>query len=271
VLSDGTQARSWEDEGWGDQWIALVESLMRQVQPDNDNRTDCFYVLRTAAYVCLSLQWTKQAQHYAQAIRLLQDEQPDVAQRQRYLIEASLIDLKLAHQIADTQAINRIGTHLTHLLATWEADVQGLPLNSERVRQYRMLCHNVAAPLYRAQQYQLAIPLFRRAITYGAMPSEPFLWLAACIWATTPPTPKCRNDVGALLAQAARRYDNGSDPWQRFRALPEFENVDFEREFGKIIILHALHLYTDLYAFPLQKPLHLLVILLQEEFVLVRY
>jgi hypothetical protein len=56
VLADGTQAQYWENMRQGSAWITHVEQLLHQIEPCATNRTDRFYVARTAAYGCLSLQ-----------------------------------------------------------------------------------------------------------------------------------------------------------------------------------------------------------------------
>jgi len=59
------------------------------------------------------------------------------------------------------------------------------------------------------------------------MPYEPFLWLAASLWAST----KNKEGVLPLLAQAAHRYNDGGEPWQHFRTLPEFREVESDPQF----------------------------------------
>lgn len=103
----------------------------------------------------------------------------------------------------------------------WQPQIHGLPFGDEKVRRYRILCHNTAALLYRARQYDLAIPLFQRAIAYRAMPCEPYLWLAASLWATI----KDPASVAPFLEQAARRYSYGGDPWEYFHCLPEVADL----------------------------------------------
>ncbi len=227
VMSDSTQARCWEASGQAEQWMALVESLLHQVEPSQDTRADRFYVLRTASYICLSVQKTEQVQHYIQMIRALMNEDSQWAENKRYFVESSLIDLKIHDEAADMEGVRRVGQDVTHHIMAWEAELQGLPFEDERVRRYRTLCHNTAAPLYRAKHYDLAIPLFRCAIAYGTMPYEPFLWLAASLWAST----KRREEVVPLLSQAAQRYNDGGEPWQHFRTLPEFHEVQNDPQF----------------------------------------
>ena len=148
-----TQARRWEASGQVDQWMALVESVLHLVDPSQNTRADRFYVLRTAAYICLSLQKAEQAQHYSETIRALMKEDSQWAENKRYFVESSLIDLKIYYEAADTESVRRVGQDLTHHLMAWEVELQSLPLEDEKARRYRTLCHNTAAPLYRAKHY----------------------------------------------------------------------------------------------------------------------
>lgn len=119
VLADGTQARCWENMGQGSAWIVHVEQLLHQIEPSVNNRTDRFYVARTAAYVCLSLQEWEQAHQYAQTICALTDEDATWPENQRLIVEAALIRLKMSQEHADHEGIRRIGQEIiTSLAAT---------------------------------------------------------------------------------------------------------------------------------------------------------
>jgi tetratricopeptide (TPR) repeat protein len=219
VMYDGTQASCWEQNERGEEWLQIVQALLQQVEAHEANRMDRFYCLRTAAYVCLSLEQTSYAQEFIQAVAALADEDLSWAGNLRCRTEASILLIKLASDANDVQRIRAVGEEITHELTSKQP--HEITTSIEAIRQYRMLCHNTAAPLYRAKQYDLAIPLFEQAIRYGAMPYDPYLWLAASLWATTHQTEK----VFVLLRQAAQRYSDGEDPWQKFRRLPEFAAV----------------------------------------------
>ena len=98
----------------------------------------------------------------------------------------------------------------------------------EERRRLGTVSHNAAAPVYRAGQYDLAIPLFRQAIQLGAGSAWPYAWLAASLWATT----KNREEVLALLREAAARFEGTGDrAWQTLRHLPEFHELQDDPAF----------------------------------------
>jgi len=164
---------------------------------------------------------------YAYAIRCLVGEDPFWTEMRWVRVECAIIDIDAAHQDGQTEQVVAFANAITDHLEEWEGQLGGAPL--DEIRQFRSRCHNVASALYRGRYYDLAIPLFRKAITYCTMAHEPYLWLAACLWATT----KQREKVLPFLVQAAHRDTDGGEPWENFRALPEFDDVRDDPEFAQ--------------------------------------
>ena len=227
VLADGTQSRSWFWVGKGREWLSLLDDLLQQVEPTSQNRLDRFYCLRTAAYMGQDLDETDIMRRSAHAIRCLLEEDPSWADARWVRVECAIIDIDAAHQDGQTEQVVALANAITSHLEEWERQLTNAPL--AEIRQFRSRCHNVASALYRGRYYHLAIPLFRRAITHRTMAHEPYLWLAACLWATM----KRRQEVFPLLIQAAHRYRYGGEPWESFRTLPEFDDVRDDPQFAQ--------------------------------------
>jgi len=226
VLGDGTQARSWFWVGKGWEWLSMLDDLLQRAQPTSRNRLDRFYCLRTAAYVGKDLGETKLMRNYAHAIRCLTEEDPSWADARWVRVERAIIDIDAAHLDGQTAQVVALANAITNELEEWERQLTGAPL--AEVRQFSIRCHNVGAALYyRSGYHDLAIPLFRKAIAHCILAHETYLWLAACLWATT----KQRAEVLPLLTQAAHRYLDGGEPWDNFRTLPEFDDVRDDPQF----------------------------------------
>jgi tetratricopeptide (TPR) repeat protein len=226
VLADGTQALSWFRIGEGREWLSVLNDLLQQAEPTGQNRLDRFYCLRTAAYMGQFLSETNIMRHYAHAIRCLIEEDLSWTERRWVDVECTIIDIDAAHLDGQTEQVFALASAITNHLEEWEHHLVGAAL--DEIRQFSTRCHNVAAALYyRGKYYDLAIPLFRKAIAHCIMVHEPYLWLAACLWATT----KQREEVLPLLVQAVHRYPDGGEPWENFRTLPEFDDVRDDPEF----------------------------------------
>ena len=78
--------------------------------------------------------------------------------------------------------------------------------------------HNSAAPVYRARQYDLAIPMFRRAIELEIPSEYSYLWLAASLWATD----SDRSEALSILKRGI--YYSRFDRYSANKA-PEFDDV----------------------------------------------
>ena len=94
----------------------------------------------------------------------------------------------------------------------------------ERPNQYVMLCHNAAGRLYFAKRYKRAARLFREAIR-GKAPNLTYIFLAACVWAST----QDRGEVKAHLGEAAKRDPSGT-VWRRAQQMPEFADLADDEE-----------------------------------------
>ena len=227
VLADGTQARSWFRIGKGREWLSMLDDLLQQVEPTSQNRLDRFYCLRTAAFMGKDLKDTTIMRKYVHAIRCLIEEDPSWAETRWVRVECVIIDIDAAHQDGQTEQVVVLAHEMTNYLEEWEHQLTGATL--AEIRQFRCRCHNVASALYRGRYYDLAVPLFRKAVAHCTMAHEPYLWLAASLWVTI----KQRQEVLLLLTQAAHRYHYGGKPWENFRTLPEFDDVRDDPQFAQ--------------------------------------
>ncbi len=227
VLADGTQSRSWFWIGKGREWLSMLDNLLQRAEPTSQNRLDRFYCLRTAAYMGQDLKDPAIMRHYAHAIHCLIEEDPTWTDTRWVRVECAIIDIDVAHQNGQIEQVVALANAIINHLEEWEHQLAEAKL--DEIRQFRSCCHNVASALYRGRYYDLAIPLFCKAISHRTMPHEPYLWLAACLWATT----KQREKVLPLLIQAAHRYLGGGKPWETFRSLPEFDDVRDDPEFAQ--------------------------------------
>ncbi len=236
VLGDGTQANCWQRVEKAEQWFALLDWLFAHARPTIDNHLDRFYCLRTAVHLCLRCKDEHRLQTYLKSLTCLEQE-PFESEKQMWMhIEIQILHIIAASMHGNSQHMREHAQTVTHLLSQWETAID--PNTTTQREQFRSLCHNAAAPLYRAKQYDLAIPLFRKSIAHHTNPHYAYLWLAASLWYTTHE----RREVLLLLQQAAARYDERGNPWEHFQKLPEFQDVQEDAEFQAYAsILETIH------------------------------
>jgi hypothetical protein len=228
AISDSTQASCWWMLGQREGWFALFNDLMSRITPTEQNRDDRFETLRTATVLYVRSErkdQVEQAQPLFSSLYDLVEEDATWAQHDDRLIEIQSMHIKALHILGQTQSVRELGAQATHLLRSWMSRVAE-PSVEER-RQFRRLCHNIAAALYYARQYDLAIPLFEQAIAYGVSTPHPFLWLAASLWVTTQDRPR----VFALLEQA-RAHDASGRIAKHMSEAPEFANLQSDPQFA---------------------------------------
>jgi hypothetical protein len=94
-----------------------------------------------------------------------------------------------------------------------------------------IMYHDMGGTLYLTRQYDLAIPLLRRAVELNSFVEHTYLWLAASLWASG----KERSDVLAILKHGAHRAVGnqglGSLGYDKWMNLPEFQNVVNDADF----------------------------------------
>lgn len=221
LMNDATQALCWLRVQQQEAWFALFADLMARVQPDAHNREDRFLSLRTALLLTLQAKGANQAERahaLLEALYHLLQEEPGWEPADDFLLETQAMHLEVLQALGETAALRQRGQAATRQVNAWIRKLNQ-PSLAQR-RQLRRLCHNLAASLYAAQQYDLAIPLLQQAIAYGSTTPHSYLWLAACLWATH----KNRAEVMALLEQA-QAHDASGTLAQQIRRLPELEDL----------------------------------------------
>lgn len=233
VLADGTQARSWLKIGQGAEWLRQYHQFDNQAPHTSDNRLDRFYCLRTAVHLCLSLGDLTQVDSLLEKLHQLEQENPAWTELRWIRVEVVILDIIVADKRGDAVLVRNLAMIATTKLETWECELNSH--DPSEIMRFRSLSHNVAAPLYRGKQYDLAIPLLRKAVDYHTNPHYAYLWLAASLWQTT----HQREQVFPYLRQAIARYDGEGNPWDTFQKLPEFEDVRQDPEFLKVATLSS--------------------------------
>jgi tetratricopeptide (TPR) repeat protein len=222
VMSDGTQSLSWMAMSKGDEWLQIFHEIITSVAPSQDNRQERFYYLRTAGLVYTNLERFQEALQVTNKIRDLSNEDPNWEPSFGMRIESYALEIKVHGRRQDVSAIRRIGQDASLELEVYRS--QHLDFNFDEKRKLSTLHHNLAAALYFARQYDLAIPLFRSAISLGMWEQWTYSWLAASLWITT----KSRPEVLQLLKQASERVVGNYDAWMN---LTEFQDVLTDAEF----------------------------------------
>ena len=237
VMQDGTQALAWVAAGRAEEWLAIVRDLFAHCPATPENCESRFVCLRTAGLVEARLQRTAAALALADEMRALAAEDPAWERAFDAEMEADILALNAYQEARQLTALRRAAqataTRLDARIAT-RGSLEGLS-PAER-RWVGIVAHNAAAPLYRAGQYDLAIPLFRQALDYGTRSVWTYAWLAASLWATT----KDRTAVLPLLREAAARFQGTGDrAWQEIGHLPEFHEVVDDAAFRAALTVTA--------------------------------
>ena len=222
VMYDGTQAVCWSATSKGDEWVQIFNDIMAVITPSPENRYDRFIYLRTANRMCSQREKFEEALQIANRIRDLSEEDPNWEPAFGVRIESYASQIAVHRELQNISEIRCIGEDACAELGAYRA--QNADLDFEQKRKLSTLYHNLAASLYFARQYDLAIPLFRSAINLGVWEHWTYSWLAASLWATT----KSRFEVLSLLKQGSDRVVGNYDAWTR---LPEFQDVVTDAEF----------------------------------------
>lgn len=219
VMYDATQAFCWEAVGKTDEWLGIFNDILAITPATPRNRADRRYLLRTASALMKKAHRSQAALQTAERLRALIDEDPAWDEALEVDIDAKCMQIEAYGDLQNVLEVRRVGMEATALLED-HAREQESP--SQEIQE--ILYHNTAAALYASRQYDLAIPLFRRAIELKSTVPYAYLWLAASLWATT----KDRAQVLPLLEKA--RLLRLSDPLPLQKA-PEFEDVAEDAEF----------------------------------------
>lgn len=216
VVYDGTQALCWAEDGKADEWLAISEGLLKDILPTPENRYDRYYLLRSAGDLLNYhlLKRTDNCLQIAGRMHELCDEDPSWDRRVEVHSQAYALEVGAYQNLQDVVGLRRAGLAGTALLQECKT---GHP-------HLNVMCNNLAWPLYRAKQYDLSIPLHRRAMELGTSSEHTYLWLAAALWATT----RDRAQALSILKQGMPRCRGN---WYKLEGLPEFQDVVDDPEF----------------------------------------
>lgn len=220
IMYDGTQARCWIEVSRSDEWLDIYRALIGEVPPTDHNRVERRYLIRTACVVLSYSGRPAEALKEAGELDRLAREKAHWEEAAETAFDARAAEIEAYRMLDDMPGLRRAAQIVTSGL---ERQYERLAeLKKDEVRALWGLYHNTAAPIYRARQYDLAIPLFRRAIELGIPSNYAYLWLAASIWATE----RDRTQVLSLLKQGVAYSRFG-----RHRTAAEFEDVMDDPEF----------------------------------------
>jgi len=243
VMRDSTQALSWAALCRVDEWLTIVNELFENVDAVPENRDARFNCLRTASGMLARTGRTGESLEVAARMGALADEDPLWERAFDMRAEAGSQKIN-AYQVAGSVGdVRRAGLEATQLVTEHVARLGGVGGISDPALRKRLatVAHNVAAPLYRGRQYDLAIPLFRLAVSLGIggsppLSAWPYGWLAASLWVTE----RDRTAVLPLLREAAARYQGTGDAfWRAVRKHPEFQDFADDPEFAAAAAIPA--------------------------------
>ena len=225
IMYDGTQARCWIEVSRSDEWLQIYRELSSEVPPTDHNRVERRYYIRTACSVLNYSGRPAEALKEVEALdRLTQDKNywEEAAETE---FDARAVEIEAYRMLNDIPSLRRVARIVTSRLE--QQYRRRAELKREELRALWGLYHNTAAPIYFARQYDLAIPLFNRAIELGIPSNYAYLWLAASIWATDGD----RTQVLSLLRQGVVYSRFG-----RHGIAVEFEDVLDDPEFKGVLI-----------------------------------
>ena len=220
IMYDGTQARCWIDVSRSDEWLEIYRELMGEVPPTDHNRVERRYYIRTACTVLNYSGRPAEALQEAGVLDRLSREKKHWEEAEETAFDARAVEIEAYRMLDDMPSLRKAARIATSgLERQYERRAK---LTKDEVRALWGLYHNTAAPIYRARQYDLAIPLFSRAIELGIPSNHAYLWLAASIWATD----RDRNRALSLLRRGVAYSRFG-----RHGTATEFEDVMDDPEF----------------------------------------
>jgi tetratricopeptide (TPR) repeat protein len=162
VMHDGTQAKCWVEAGQAGEWRRLAQEAIAATPSTRHNRHQRFNFLRTLGVVAA---WSGQYEaglDAAQQVAALADEETDWELQQRWRIEGLYVAMRVHTERKDQTIVRQLGEQAIELVDAIEQRCD--PLTTDQRRRLGSHAHNIACPLRGMAQYDLAIPLFERAI-----------------------------------------------------------------------------------------------------------
>ena len=182
IMYDATQAQCWFKTGQSDAWLDIYHNLMKDIAPTSQNRFIRRNYVRTAIIVLGWCQMLQEALLEVDNLDQISREDPDWSEAFETWGDARCVEMDAYGRMEEISQVRQIAKSTTSRLEV-QFEMRD-NLTAEERRTLWGLYHNAAAPIYRAKQYDLAIPLFQRAIELGIRSEYSYLWLAASIWAT---------------------------------------------------------------------------------------
>ena len=201
VMSDGTQALCWDEAGVGDEWLEHFETISRDAPARADTRLERFYYIRTAAGLLKTMGRHARALDVGERVQRLAREDPSWKDAWWTEIEGRIMRVDALGATRSPELVEVASTTADLIHAT-----DTIVVGPETAPRLRSLYHNLAAALYFAHEYRLAIPLFERAIDLGILVPHAYAWLAACLCTTG----AGRTRLGPLIEAAALRWQGAS-------------------------------------------------------------
>jgi tetratricopeptide (TPR) repeat protein len=221
VMYDGTQALCWREIEQADSWLALFQGLMTRLRPTPENRFDRHLYLRTAGMLLCRLERPASALPIAEAMLMLAQEEGMWERSKEVQMEAYALRIRAYTLLQDMKHVLAVGQNAQALVEEYTSAFPSLsPFQQERLR---VMCHNVALPLFQAGAYGVCIPLWQRAVALGTSSLSAYLYLAAALWVTT----RDRTRVLPLLQRAAALSRVSLD----LASIAEFQEVQEDPEF----------------------------------------
>ncbi|MGH8930590.1 MAG: hypothetical protein ACRDZO_08170 [Egibacteraceae bacterium] len=178
IMADGTQALCWVTIGRQEEWLTIFAELLDETVPAPDNRLDRLYLLRTAGVILAELGRHEEALQLARRMRRIADEDPGWDRGFWAWTEARVLQLHAYRAAGQRNTLRRSAVAVTALLDhQFELQQAGQEPAADPAT-LRTLYQNAGVPLYRAGEYDLAIPLFERAIDLGSTAPQVREWLA---------------------------------------------------------------------------------------------
>lgn len=231
AIYDAAHGLCWVEAGRGYEWLSHHRAAMAQAQVSAATRGPRFSCLRSACFLQAKMGGLEEALRTADGIQEIAEEDPSWEGAFRLRTQAIILKMRACGIAEDGSRVRALGSEAITLIESYERQRQ--PLTEADKKPLRSLCHDTAAPLRGLGHYDLAIPLFRRALAYG-MRRNPwtYVWLAAALWKTTGE----KREPLALLQRAAQECSGhdlyaGETLWDKCCRLPEFTAVADDPDF----------------------------------------